>query len=319
MLVTPGDGTLDGVRTAVVLLLAVALDLTLGDPPNRWHPVAWMGAALERGRRVLCAGSPRRLLVAGAVLAVGAATAAAVAGVALARLAGVLGAAGVVLEAAALSTMLSLRGLARAAGTVAEPLARGDVVAARAAVGLHLVSRPTATLDREQVASAAVESVAENLTDAFVAPVLYYLVLGLPGVAVHRMANTADAMLGYREGSLEWFGKASARLDDLLNVVPARLAGLCLVMAAGLGDGTARAAWRVMWRDARRTASPNAGWTMAAMAGALGARLEKVGAYRLGDGAPPAVADVHRSVRIVTLAAGIATLAGVAVALYCDR
>lgn len=306
-------------RTAAVLLLAIALDLALGDPPNRWHPVAWMGAALERGRRALAVGSPRRLMLAGAVLALVAVTGAAVAGAGVARLAGALGAAGIVLEAVALSTMLSLRGLARAAREVAEPLARGDVVAARAAVGWSLVSRPTATLDRGQVASAAVESVAENLTDAFVAPVLYYLVLGLPGAAVHRVVNTADAMLGYRVGSLEWFGKASARLDDALNVVPARLAALCLVMAAALAGAAPRDAWRVMWRDASRTASPNAGWTMAAMAGALGVRLEKLGAYRLGDGAAPDVDDVGRGVRIMAIAAGICALACSSVAIYFER
>jgi len=296
-------------RGAIVLVLAIALDVVLGDPPNRMHPVAWIGAALARGRRALCAGGPGRLLLAGATLTLLCATAAAVVAAGLVVAAGQLGAAGVLVEALALGTMLSPGGLARAARRVAAPLGRGEVAAARAAVALHLVSRPTATLEPGQVASAAVESVAENLTDAFVAPAMFYLALGLPGAVAYRVVNTADAMIGYREGCLEWFGKAAARLDDVLNFVPARIAAVCLVAAAGLGGAAPGGAWRVMRRDAARTASPNAGWTMAAMAGALGVQLEKPGAYRLGDGARPAVGDIERSVRLMAIAAAICTLA----------
>ena len=296
-------------RSAIVLVLAIVLDVVLGDPPSRMHPVAWIGAALARGRRALCAGGPGRLLFAGAALTLLCATAAALVAAGVVAAAGHLGAAGVLTEALALSTLLSLEGLARAARKVAAPLARGEIAAARAAVGLHLVSRPTATLEPGQVASAAVESVAENLTDAFVAPAMFYLALGLPGVAVYRVVNTADAMIGYREGCLECFGKAAARLDDVLNFVPARVAAVCLVAAAGLGGAAPGRAWRVMRRDAARTASPNAGWTMAAMAGALGVQLEKPGAYRLGDGAWPEVSAIERSVRLVSIAAALCTLA----------
>ena len=303
-------------RTAAILILAVAIDLALGDPPGRLHPVAWIGTALDRGRRALGAGAPARLLARGAALTLLCATAGAVVAAGVAASARRLDTAGIVVEAVALSLLLSLRGLARAAGSVAAPLARDDLAAARAAVGRHLVSRPTATLAAGPVASAAVESVAENLTDAFVAPLLFYVTFGLPGAAVHRVINTADAMLGYREGDLEWFGKAAARLDDVLNYVPARLAAVCLVVASALGGAAAVRAWRVMRRDAGLTASPNAGWTMAAMAGALGVRLEKAGAYRLGDGPWPGVRDIHRSVRLMLGAAGCCTVCLAAVALY---
>jgi adenosylcobinamide-phosphate synthase len=188
---------------------------------------------------------------------------------------------------------------------VAAPLAAGDLDAARAAVGLHLVSRPTATLAPEEVASAGVESVAENLTDTFVAPVCLYLVFGLPGAAAYRAVNTADAMIGYREGAFEWFGKVAARLDDALNFVPARAAALGLVGGAVLAREDARGAWRVLRRDGALTASPNAGRTMAAMAGALGLTLAKRGAYRLGDGRPPGASDVARAVRVFAWAAGL--------------
>jgi adenosylcobinamide-phosphate synthase len=210
--------------------------------------------------------------------------------------------------------LLAPRGLFDAAAAVGGPLARGDLPAARTALAWHLVSRPTGALDAEHVASGAVESVAENLTDAYAAPVAFFLAFGLPGAALYRAVNTADAMLGYRDGPLEHFGKVAARLDDALNVVPARLAALAIVVAAPLGGGSAAGAWRALRRDRARTASPNAGWTMSAIAGALGVTLEKPGSYRLGDGRAPRPADIARAVRIVAVAAALLTgaLLGVA-------
>jgi adenosylcobinamide-phosphate synthase len=272
-----------------------------------------MGAALQAGRRRLCRGSPAQLLAAGAALTVGVAIAAAAAGWGVALAAARLGLVGIVVEAVALKTMLAARGLAAAAETVASSLARDDISAARAAVGWHLVSRTTGQLDAPHVASAAIESVAENLTDSVLAPFFFYVVLGLPGVAAYRAINTADALFGYREGALEHFGKAAARLDDLLNFLPARLAALVLVLAAGLGGGDPRGAWTCLWRQHERTASPNAGWTMAAMAGALAVRLEKPGHYVLGDGRWPEVADVRASLRVFWIATVIAVASAVIV------
>ena len=249
------------------------------------------------------------------MLTLGVAAVAAVAGALLMALAGRLGHAGVLLEALALTCLLSLRGLVGAAREVAAELARGDLVAARRVVGHHLVSRPTAALDEGHVASAAVESVAENLTDSVVAPALCYLVAGLPGAAVYRVLNTADAMFGYRDGPLEHFGKVAARLDDVVNLLPARLSGLSLVVGAALAGQRAGGAWTALRRDGRRTASPNAGWTMSAMAGALGVRLEKPGAYELGAGRLPAGPDIERSVKVFR--AAVAVSIGALIAAYC--
>jgi adenosylcobinamide-phosphate synthase len=292
-----------------VVVLAVALDLAAGDPPNRWHPVAWIGRALAHGRARLCHGSPRALLVAGGALTLGVTAVAALAGGAVAWLAGALGWAGLVLEVPALKSTLAVRGLAAAARAVAEALARGDLDAARAGLAFHLVSRPTGALDAGHVASGAIESLAENLTDALAAPLLFFLVFGLPGALAYRALNTADTMLGYREGALEHFGKVAARLDDLANLVPAPLAALAIVAAAGRRT---RAAWSALARDHERTASPNAGWTMAAAAGALGVTLEKPGAYRLGEGPLPAAADVERALGL--LARAVALLLAVTLA-----
>ena len=295
--------------TVAALLLAVALDLAFGDPPNRLHPVAWLGRALAAGRRRLCRGSPPSLLVGGALVTLGAAALAGLAAWVVQALSRRLGPGGALLEAIALACLLSLRGLAAAARGVASALERGDLEGARVAVGRDLVSRPTATLEAEQVASATIESLAENLTDAFLAPACFFLVFGLPGAAVYRALNTADAMFAYREGPLEHFGKVAARLDELLNLLPARLAGWALVGGAALTGESAPRALTVMRRDRRRTASPNAGWTMAAMAGALGVVLEKPDAYRPGDGSPPAVSDIGRAIRVLAAASALGGLA----------
>ena len=274
--------------------------------------MAWIGGALGAGRRRLAQGSPSRLLVSGALLTLAVTALAAGVGWMVGEISARLGALGLLLEALGLKSMLSLRGLAEAARAVSRDLDRSDLTAARATVGRHLVSRPTAGLDESHVASATIESVAENLTDALVAPLLFYLALGLPGVVAYRVVNTADAMIGYREGALEHFGKVAARLDDLLNLIPARLAAAALVAAAAVTGADARRAFDVMWRDHSRTASPNAGWTMAAMAGALGIVLEKPGHYRLGEGRLPGAGDIPLSVRVMTVAAlltAIVTLA----------
>jgi adenosylcobinamide-phosphate synthase len=291
--------------TVAVLLFAVVLDRAFGDPPNRFHPVAWLGRALAVGQRLLCRGSPPALLFGGALLTVGVA---ALAGALVETMAQRLGPFGLVLEALALACLVSLRGLAAAARRVAAALERGELDAARALVGRDLVSRPTAALDAGQVASATVESVAENLTDSFLAPACFFLVGGLPGVAAYRALNTADAMFGYREGALEHFGKVAARLDDLANLLPARLAGSAIVAGAALAGERACLALTVMRRDRRLTASPNAGWTMAPMAGALGVALDKPGAYRLGEGSLPSAGDIMRSLRVFAWASAVGAL-----------
>jgi adenosylcobinamide-phosphate synthase len=312
---------MDAVGSVLVLLGALVIDATLGDPPNRWHPVAWMGAALERGRLRLAHGSAARLTFAGAVVTVGVAALAGVIAVLVVAVADRLGVAGRVLESVALSALLSVRGLVRAARAVGAELARGDLPGARATVAFHLVSRPTGDLDEPQVVSATIESVAENLTDSVLGPACFYLALGLPGAAVYRAVNTADAMIGYRDGALEYFGKVAARLDDVFNLLPARLAGVAIVAAAGLTGADTGRARRIMCRDARRTSSPNAGWPMAAMAGALGVTLEKRGAYRLGGGAPPSRADIERAVAMFMAASiiGLGVLIAIRLVLVAIR
>ena len=299
---------------AVVLGGALVLDLVFGDPPNRWHPVAWLGTLIAAARRRFAYGTPVALLVKGALVTIGMAGLAAGAGVMVARAAEWLGVAGIPLEALALSCCLSVRGLWRAATEIATALQRGDLARARALLGFHLVSRPTADLTEGEVAAATIESVAENLTDSVLAPALMFLVFGLSGAALYRAVNTADAMIGYREGALEYFGKIAARADDVLNLGPARMAALAIVIAAAVVRARPGRAWSIMRRDRGRTASPNAGWTMAAMAGALEVRLEKRGVYVLGDGALPVAPHIGRSLAVMAVAATLSLLACVVIA-----
>ena len=296
--------------------LAMALDLTLGDPPNRAHPVAWIGSALilarrrlpKRGRLVPC-------LAGAGVMVVGVGGAVAVGRLLDRGIAALPHLAGWVAEAVALKALFSIRGLIRAGGLVAGALRRGDLAEARALAAWHLVGRPTAELDGPRVAAAAIESVAENASDGVVAPLLFYAVGGLPAALAYRVINTADSVLGHRDAGREWLGKVPARLDDLANLVPSRLTALGFILAApGIGGRMAGAA-RIWWRDRNATASPNAGHPMAAAAGALGVELEKVGHYRLGAGLRlPGAADVDRSVRLL-----LTMLALVAVALAVLR
>lgn len=285
-------------RRPVCLLLAYLLDWAAGEPSPPVHPVVWLGQCLDlleglwppRGR-------PADLLRGSLSLGV-AATLGWAAGSGLTRLvARMPGLAGIIAEAVALKPAFAGRMLWAEALAVADLLARNDLAEARVRVG-SLVSRPTGGLAPALVASAAVESVAENLTDSIVAPLLAYLGWGLPGAYIYRVLNTADARWGYR-GRFEFFGKAAARADDLANLVPARLAAAALILAGAIRGENAPRGLKVWSREGARTESPNAGQTMAAMAGLLGVRLEKPGHYVLGGDFPyPTAADIRRAVRL---------------------
>ena len=272
----------------LALLLALALDLALGEPPNRLHPTVWIGKTVALAERIAPGpqASASVQLFAGAIMALlipaawGAAAWALTFGLLqLHPLAYLL------VAAALLKTTFSARMLSNVAAGIGRILASGDIAQARRDMSA-LVSRDTSALTASQMAAGAIESVAENITDSIVGPLLAFALFGLPGAVAYRAINTLDSMVGYH-GRYEYLGKASARLDDFVNLIPARLAGLLLWLATAALPGMAGGrAWQIMLAHRGRTESPNAGWTMAAMAGGLGVTLEKVGHYRLGDPAP---------------------------------
>jgi adenosylcobinamide-phosphate synthase len=281
---------------------ALALDLTWGEPPNALHPVVWMGRVASTLERM----APRRGRVAQllfgvlivALVALPFAAAAALVMRAVAHWPAVQ----LVVGALALKSTFAWAALGRAGRELRDRVAAHDLAGARHALR-SLCSRDPAKLDGPQLLAAAIESLAENASDSFVAPLFYYLLFGLPGAVAYRAVNTLDAMIGYH-GRYEYLGKAAARLDDVLNFIPARLTAGLLLLAATLGEGDARRGWRILARDGASTESPNAGRPMAAMAGLLGVALEKVDCYRLGDPVQPvAVETLDRGWRIATRAA----------------
>lgn len=267
-------------RLAAALALAWVLDLCFGEPPSRWHPVAWLGSAVAPLGRWLPTLGPAPALVAG-----GMAWCAVVGGVAALAwgLQSLLLAApawlGVPLLALLLKPAFAWRMLHDEVAAVGSALASAPgaagLAAGRAQVG-RLCSRDVTHLDADTVRETAIETLAENLNDSLVAPLWWWLLAGLPGAWAWRAVNTLDAMWGYR-GRWLWAGKWAARADDLLAWVPARLSALLL----------APPSWRALWQQAGLTPSPNGGWPMAAMALHLGVRLHKPGAYVLNAGAPP--------------------------------
>jgi len=294
-------------RRVLTFLGAVFIDLLLGEPPNRFHPVVGMGQALSFGHERFRV-APKKLQLLGGAATVGAVTlGAALIGRRLERRLPAP------LAALALKPTFSLRSLIREGLAVAEALENEDLPGARLRLR-SLVSRPTENLAPALIAAAAIESLAENLSDSVVAPWLVYTTFGLAGAAAYRAVNTADAMYGYR-GDLEWLGKPAARADDAINWIPSGLASVLVVAAATIAHGPRAGRFALQcWRsDAGRTASPNAGGPMAAMAGALGRRLEKPGHYVLGDRFPdPDANDIRRAARLVEAASAIGVAAVVA-------
>jgi adenosylcobinamide-phosphate synthase len=287
---------------ALPLVLAFAWDVLLGEPPARLHPVVWMGRVIELAVRPAPRQSPTLELLYGAAVAIVVPSLFALAGCALLAALASLPIARTLVEAYLLKSAFALRALGEAALSVRDALSADDLAGARAALR-SLCSRDAARLDAPLVAAAAVESVAENASDSVVAPLLAYVLLGLPGALFYRAVNTMDAMIGYH-GRYEYLGKAAARLDDALNLVPARLTADLLLLVGWQEGRDARRAAAVRARDAAKTASPNAGHPMATMAGLLGVQLTKPAAYRLGDaGAPVDATHVDQAWRLTTKAA----------------
>lgn len=212
------------------------------------------------------------------------------------------------------STLVAQRSLHRHVADVASALEKDNVAFGRDTVS-HIVGRDTAGLDAAGIARAAIESLAENFSDAIVAPVIWMVIGGLPGAALYKAINTADSMIGHRTPRHAAFGWAAARLDDLVNLPASRLSALLLVVAASLSNGaSAAAAWRAVRRDAGHHRSPNAGYPEAAMAGALGLSLAGPRAYAgvlvkdamMGDGGRDAnAADIRRALALYRTADAI--------------
>jgi adenosylcobinamide-phosphate synthase len=297
-----------GSARAAGLLAGGLLDAVLGDP-RRGHPVAIFGTAASRAETLLWSDSRGR----GAAMVAACVAPVALAGLGAQRM--TRGRPALTLAATALASWTVLGGasLGGSALALARALAAGELAAARRMLPT-LCGRDPDQLDAAGLARAAVESVAENTSDAVVAPLFWGAVAGLPGLLGYRAVNTLDAMIGRRSPRYQRFGWAAARLDDAANLIPARVTGLLTVVLAPTVGGSSRRALRTLLRDGRRHPSPNAGQCEAAFAGALGVRLGGRNSYQgraeqrglLGDGAAPAAADISRAVRLSRLVSAAA-------------
>jgi adenosylcobinamide-phosphate synthase len=295
------------------LLAALVAEAALGYPARLPHPVTaagWLIATLDRTWNT---GHHRRamgVLVALILIALGGGLGLVIEHVAR-------GWAGMIAVILIATTGLAQRSLHDHVAAVAKPLLAGDTATARTAVSM-IVGRDTAALDNTGIASAATETLAESFCDGVVAPVFWFLILGLPGLFAFKAISTADSMIGHMDDRYRAFGWASACADDVMNWLPARISGALICIAGGGG-------WRVMRRDAGKHLSPNSGWPESGMAGALGIRLGGGASYDgdwinrayLGDGAGPTPADLNRALSIYRRACfGLWMITG---ALICLR
>ena len=286
--------------TALLCVGAVLLDWRLGEP-RRWHPLAGFGWLAQRVE-VLAYGSPETNAELRRARGIGAVIVLLVPFAAAAWLLGAIPLLGSVVALGLLALAIGAQSLAEHAEAVAAALQANDLPLARERVGL-IVSRDTDDLDEEQISRATVESVLENGCDAIFGVLFWFSLIHVPGAVLYRLANTLDAMWGYRTPRYRDFGWAAARLDDLLNWVPARLTALSYV-AVGAKPALA---WRCWWEQAPFWKSPNAGPVMAAGAGALGLALGGQARYHgewqqrpaLGEGLAPRAADIGRAVTLV--------------------
>ncbi len=309
-----------GVSHLAALLLGFCLDLLLGDPHWAPHPVRAIGAliaGLERALRRVFPKSPGGELAAGAVLAV-------------LTLFLSTGLTGLVLwgcgrlslwlafgaETLLCYQLLATRALRDESGKVYQALKAGDLAGARRAVSM-IVGRDTDRLDETGVAKAAVETVAENASDGVIAPLLFLALGGAPLGMFYKAANTMDSMVGYKNEKYLYFGRAAARLDDLLNLIPARLAGVLMCLGAAACGYDGQRSWRIFRRDRKNHKSPNSAHTEAACAGALGVQLAGPNYYfgqlvekpTIGDDLRPVEAlDILRAGRMLYATAFFALL-----------
>jgi adenosylcobinamide-phosphate synthase len=299
------------------LALAYAFDLVAGDPEWFPHPVRAIGAAIEAGERGLrrdgdsaAAETVKGAVLAGSVIA-GAGAVAAAAQYGASRLPRPWPA---FVGCALAWTTLATGNLLSEARSVLNALEAADLPLARTRLA-RIVGRDTHSLDESGIARAVIETLAESACDGIVAPLVWLALGGVPAAMAYKAANTLDSMIGHPEPPYRHFGHAAARLDDAANFVPARLTAASIVAAAWMTGGDARAAWRVWRRDGAKHASPNAGQSEAAIAGALGVRLGGLNTYDgqparsapLGaEGRSPRAADARRAVRLVAVGSALA-------------
>jgi adenosylcobinamide-phosphate synthase len=274
----------------IILFITIVLDKIFGEPPEKIHPVVWIGYIIYSFEKIFKPSYSKYKI---RDLAFGILT------VILTLLIVFLFSYGAevlidkipnnyfilkyVVYSFLLSTTIGYKSLIDFSKKPIDYLKNEDLLSAKKHVQC-IVSRNVSELDEEHVLSASIESASENITDSIIAPLLYAILFGLPGAFIYRAVNTIDAMIGYRNEKYEYYGKFGAKLDDLLNFIPSRIAGIILIISAPIYHGNIKKAFYGFLKEGHKTPSPNSGYTMAVISNSLNMTLEKIGCYRLGNG-----------------------------------
>ena len=273
----------------VIVGFALLLDFLIGDPKTKYHPTAWIGKLIAVLVPFSRNNSPKKELFGGilivfAVVAIVSTLLVALDfGISLLTIDIVSLVVSIVVGSILLKTTIAIRGMQKHALSVVDALEKDDLDSARNHLSM-IVKRNTKHLDKNHISSAVLESVSENTVDGITGPLFYYAIFGLPGAFVYRAINTIDSMVGYKTSlfrNIGWFG---ANCDTILNYIPSRLTGLVMILSALILGYNWKESFYIMKRDGKKLESPNAGFPIAALAGALGTKLEKINYYAVGDG-----------------------------------
>ncbi len=294
------------IEAALIFALAFAIDVLLGEIPDRIHPTVLMGKIIAFAKPKLKNVNHKIEKINGAFLCIGLIALFSISIFFLLFFIRQIPVVGwllyIIAGAVLLKATFALKAMRTYTYPIESALDKKDLEGAKR--WLHfIVRRSPASLDERHVISATVESIAESSTDGVTSPFFFFALFGVPGAFAFRAVNTLDSMVGYKDplhANIGWF---SAKMDTIANYIPTRLTALLMVASARLVRANWRKSWQILLRDKRKTASPNAGWTMSAMAGALDTQLEKEGYYALGDGEVISPYDITRAWKIMVLTA----------------
>ena len=276
-------------ESIVIVAFALGLDFVFGDPKSRYHPTAWIGTLIAKltplaknqsGYVEKLGGIFVVIITVGVVVTL---LSILDIGISLFTTNWLIIVASVVVGAILLKTTIAIRGMERYALAVVDSLEQDNLDSARANLAM-IVKRNTKNLDKNHVFSGVLESISENTVDGIIGPLFYYALFGLPGAFVYRIINTADSMIGYKTDIFKNVGWFAATCDSILNYIPSRLTGLVMIISAAILQNNWKESYKIMIRDGKKTESPNAGYPMAALAGALETKFEKINHYKLGNG-----------------------------------
>jgi adenosylcobinamide-phosphate synthase len=277
------------IESIIVIFFALTIDLTLGDPKNKFHPTAWIGSLIAKLTPSVKNPSDKLEKLGGIfiiiILCVFVLSLIVLldVGISLVTIDYLSVIISIIVGGVLLKTTIAIKGMEKHALAVVNALENNNILSARDNLSM-IVKRNTKNLDKNHVLSGVVESISENTVDGVTGPLFYFGLFGLPGAFVYRVINTADSMIGYKTNIFKNIGWFAANSDKILNYLPSRLTGLVMILSAMILGNDWKRSYKIMIRDGKKTESPNAGYPMAAIAGALGTKFEKIDHYSLGDG-----------------------------------